>query len=58
MGWQVIVVLAVVIPIVLLPAAFVWYLNLRGLHALLKEAKEKGTAKEKVAIAATRPVKT
>lgn len=37
MEWQVILVLVLVIPIILFPAAFVWYLNIGGLFAAIKE---------------------
>jgi tRNA 2-thiouridine synthesizing protein A len=39
MEWQFIVVLAVVIPIILFTAVFVWYMNVRGVHAVMKEAR-------------------
>ncbi len=38
MEWQFIVALVVMIPIILLPVAFVWYLNLGGLYAAAREA--------------------
>lgn len=46
MEWQVIVALAVAIPVILFPAAFVWYLNIGGLVHAIKEAK---VAREKKA---------
>ncbi|NQT04693.1 MAG: hypothetical protein HQ577_01655 [Dehalococcoidia bacterium] len=46
MGWQVILALVLIIPVILIPVAFVWYLNIGGLHAVLKEAKEKRAASE------------
>lgn len=50
MEWQVIVALAIAIPIVLLPAAFVWYLNIGGVVLAVREARarkvtEKATTK-------------
>jgi len=39
MEWQAIVALAVAIPVVLFPAAFVWYLNIGGLVHAIEEAK-------------------
>jgi hypothetical protein len=50
MGWQVIVALAIAIPVILFPAAFVWYLNLGGVLQAVKEARarrvtEKATTK-------------
>ncbi len=50
MEWQVIVALAIAIPIILLPAAFVWYLNIGGVVQTVREARarkvtEKATTK-------------
>jgi len=39
MEWRVIVAMLVAIPIILLPAAFVWYFNIGGLFAALKERR-------------------
>ena len=39
MEWQVIVALALAIPVIVFPAAFVWYLNIGGLVHAIKEAK-------------------
>jgi len=39
MEWQVVVALALAIPIILFPAAFVWYLNIGGIIHAVKEAK-------------------
>lgn len=51
MSVQVIIALVIAIPLILFPAAFVWYLNIGGLLASLREARvhkaEKETAKEK-----------
>ena len=40
MPWQVILALVIVIPIILFPAAFVWYLNIGGIYAAIKEARK------------------
>lgn len=47
MEWQLIVALVVVIPVILFPAAFVWYLNIGGLYAAVKEARERRAVREK-----------
>ena len=47
MEWQVIVALVLIIPVILIPVAFVWYLNLGGIHAVLKEARERRAVREK-----------
>ncbi len=46
MDWEFIVALIAAIPIVLLPAAFVWYLNLGGVYAAFREARRKRSAKK------------
>ncbi len=47
MEWQVIVALVIAIPVILFPAAFVWYLNLGGIYTAIKEARAKKVAREK-----------
>jgi hypothetical protein len=44
MQWELIVALAVAIPVILFPAAFVWYLNIGGIAQALRQAR---TAREK-----------
>ncbi len=36
MNWEFLVALIIAIPVVLFPAAFVWYLNAGGLYAAVK----------------------
>ena len=36
MEWEMVVAIAVITPIILLPVAFVWYLNLAGIYAAVK----------------------
>ena len=47
MEWQIVVALVIAVPVILFPAAFVWYLNLGGLYATVKEARAKKVAQEK-----------
>ncbi|MFC2044773.1 hypothetical protein ACFLT8_06260 [Chloroflexota bacterium] len=54
MQWELIVALVIAVPIILFPAAFVWYLNIGGVYTALKEALVKRTADKKI----TEPVKT
>jgi hypothetical protein len=44
MEWQFIIVLVIAVPIILFPAAFIWYLNLGGLVRVMRaiRAKERG----------------
>lgn len=54
MQWEFIVALVIAIPIILFPAAFVWYLNIGGIYAAVKDARERRAATEKKArVAAT-----
>ena len=47
MQWELVVALVIVIPIILFPAAFVWYLNIGGIYAAIKEARERRAVREK-----------
>ena len=47
MQWEFIVALVIAIPIILFPAAFVWYLNIGGIYAAVKEARARRAAREK-----------
>jgi hypothetical protein len=47
MEWQFIVALVIAIPIVLFPVAFVWYLNIGGIYAAIKEARARRAARGK-----------
>jgi hypothetical protein len=53
MEWQVIVAMVLAVPIILLPVAFVWYLNIGGVVAAVRQARKRKavprvTAKEVV----------
>jgi len=47
MQWEFIVALVIAIPIILFPAAYVWYLNIGGIVAAIKDAREARVAREK-----------
>ncbi len=53
MEWQFIVALAVAIPVILFPAAFIWYMNIGGLSQAVKEARQRRAAREEKAGTAT-----
>ena len=44
MDWQVIVALAIAVPVILLPVALVWYLNGAGICRAFQTAMEKRRA--------------
>lgn len=41
MEWQIIIAICIAIPVILLPIALVWYLNLGGFITAIKESKIK-----------------
>jgi hypothetical protein len=41
MEWQFILALVLAIPIILFPAAYVWYLNIGGVRAAVREGRKK-----------------
>ena len=47
MDWQIVVALVIAIPIILFPVAFVWFLNVGGIYAAVKEARARRVAHRK-----------
>ncbi len=47
MEWQVILALVLAIPVVLIPAALIWYINIGGIYLAIKEAQERRAARAK-----------
>ena len=45
MGWQMILALILVVPVILIPVALVWYINAGGISVALKEARDKRAAR-------------
>ncbi len=39
MEWEFVIALVVMVPLILLPVAFVWYLNLGGILAAVRRAR-------------------
>ena len=52
MEWQFILALVLAIPIILIPAAFIWYLNIGGLYAAVREARAKRRTGKEVKVPA------
>lgn len=46
MEGQLIFALVLTIPLVLLPVAYIWYLNIAGFYAAVQEARKRRTAHE------------
>ena len=41
MQWEFIVALVIAIPIILFPAAFIWYLNAGGIYHAIQKARQR-----------------
>ena len=51
MEWEFIVALVIAVPVILFPAAFIWYLNIGGIVKAVREAKEARVARKEKVIA-------
>jgi hypothetical protein len=49
MEWPIVLVLVLAIPVLLIPAAYIWYLNIGGIYAFLREARARRLHNEKLA---------
>jgi len=47
MQWEIVIALVIAIPIILFPAAYVWYLNIGGIYAAIKEARARQVTRKK-----------
>jgi hypothetical protein len=47
MEWQIIVALAIAIPIILFPVALIWYINIGGIYSAIKEARAQRATRKK-----------
>ncbi len=45
MEWQVILALVLAIPVILIPVALIWYMNVGGIYLAIKEARERRAAR-------------
>lgn len=41
MEWQIILALVLAVPIILLPVAFIWYINVSGLYRVMRDARQR-----------------
>ena len=41
MEWQIILAVVIAIPLIALPAAFIWYMNVSGLFQVMRDARER-----------------
>ena len=47
MQWELIVAIVIAIPVILVPVAFVWFLNISGIWEVLKESRARDRRREK-----------
>ena len=47
MNGQLVMALVIAIPIILIPAAFIWYLNISGIYTVIRETRKRRIAREK-----------
>ena len=47
MEWQIVIAFIIAVPIILFPVAFIWYLNMGGIYAAVKEARARRAVREK-----------
>jgi hypothetical protein len=47
MEWDFMVALVLAIPVILFPAAFIWYLNVGGIRAAIREVRARRPARQK-----------
>jgi hypothetical protein len=56
MQWEFVVALIIAIPLILFPAAFVWYLNVGGIYQAFKRLAARRAARGPVTKTDTRPL--
>ena len=47
MQWELVIALVIAVPIILFPAALIWYLNVGGIFTAVREARARRVAREK-----------
>jgi len=47
MRWEFVIALIIAIPVILFPAAFIWYMNIGRIYAVVKGALKRRAAREK-----------
>jgi hypothetical protein len=47
MQWELVIALVIAVPIILFPAAYVWYLNVGGIYTAIREARARRVARGK-----------
>ena len=58
MAWPIILALVLVIPLILIPVAFVWYLNVSGLYQVMRATRQREKRRAKTLREAEETVRT
>jgi len=46
MQWELVIALVIAVPIILFPAAYVWYINIGGVYSAIRKARAKRLARQ------------
>lgn len=57
MEWQIIVAIVIAIPLIALPVAFIWYMNVSGLYQVMRDARERRKKRIQALKAAEEPIR-
>lgn len=57
MEWQVILAIVIAIPLIVLPAVFIWYMNVSGLFQVMRDARERQKKRARALKAAEEPIR-
>ena len=57
MEWQVILALVLVILVLLIPVALIWYINIGGIYLAIKDARERRATHKKETLGVVRVAK-
>jgi len=57
MEWQIILAIALAIPLIAVPAVFIWYMNVSGLYQVMRDARERRKKRAQALKAAEEPIR-
>jgi len=47
MDWWMVLIIIVAIPVILFPAAFIWYMNVSGLYTVIRETQRRRVTRKR-----------
>jgi len=57
MEWQIILAIALAIPLIAVPAVFIWYMNVSGLYQVMRDTRERREKRARALKAAEEPIR-